>query len=68
VLRLLDVVELRVATDSWEVGTAGTVVEVSEDRVLVEISDDEGRTLDLVSLPPDVVRRLDVPHQERLHL
>lgn len=65
---LLDVVEFRVATESWESGTVGTVVNVSRDRVLVEVSDPEGRTLDLVSLPHDAVRRFDVPEQERLRL
>jgi hypothetical protein len=65
---LLDVVELMVATDSWEAGTIGTVVDLSSDRVLVEVTDDQGRTLDVVSLPPDAVRRLDVPDQERLSL
>jgi hypothetical protein len=67
-LELLDAVELKVATDSWEAGTIGTVVDVSSDRLLVEVSDEQGRTLDLVSLPPDAVRRLDVPDQERLSL
>ena len=64
---LLDVVELRVATGAWERGMVGTVVEVSGDRVLVEVSDEEGGTLDLVSLPHDAVRRLEVPEQQRLH-
>jgi hypothetical protein len=50
-LELLDAVELKVATDSWEAGTIGTVVDVSSDRLLVEVSDEQGRTLDLVSLP-----------------
>ncbi len=52
---LLDVVEFRGGTDSWESRTTGTVVEVSGDRVLVEVSDADGRTLDLVSLPQDAV-------------
>jgi hypothetical protein len=65
---LLDVVEFRVATDSWESGTVGTVVELSRDRVLVEVSDAAGRTLDPVSLPRDAVKRLAIPEQERLRL
>lgn len=66
--KLLDVVELRVATESWEAGTIGTVVDVSPDRLLVEVSDEQGRTLDLVSLPPEAVKRLNLPDQERLSL
>jgi hypothetical protein len=65
---VLDVVELMVATGSWAAGTVGTIVEATDASVLVEISDEDGRTLDLVSLPHDAVRRLDVPRQERLRL
>lgn len=65
---LLDVVEFRVGTDSWESKTTGTVVEVSGDRVLVEVTDPDGRTLDVVSLPRDAVRRLEIPDQERLRI
>jgi Domain of unknown function (DUF4926) len=64
----LDVVELRVATESWEPGTVGTVVELTGDRVLVEVIDEDGRTRDLVSLPRDALRRLELPEQERLRL
>lgn len=62
---LLDAVELRVETDSWAFRTVGTIVEVTEASVLVEISDEQGRALDLVSLPPDAVKRLEVPSQKR---
>jgi Domain of unknown function (DUF4926) len=63
---LLDVVELMVATGSWAAGTVGTVVDVTDVSVLVEINDDDGRTLDVVSLPHDALKRIDAPQQERL--
>jgi Domain of unknown function (DUF4926) len=52
---VLDVVELSVESGRWPAGTVGTVVEADADRVLVEISDDRGHALDLVSLPPDAL-------------
>jgi hypothetical protein len=63
---LLDVVELKVATGRWEPGTLGTVVEVFDDGVLVEVSDEEGRTVDFVSLPRDAVTPVEIPDQSRL--
>lgn len=48
---LLDVVALRVAVGRWPVGTTGTVVDEADDWSMVEISDDDGRTLELVDAP-----------------
>ena len=50
-LRLLDVVELRTESGRWPVGTTGTVLEVSPEGALVEIADERGHTLDLLTLP-----------------
>ena len=63
---LLDVVELRVASGRWPVGERGTIVETFQDGVLVEISDDDGRTLDTLALPYDAVAVVHSPKQERL--
>jgi hypothetical protein len=49
--KLLDVVELRTDSGRWPAGTVGTAVEVDDDRVLVEISDDRGHGLDFIALP-----------------
>ena len=43
--KLLDIVELCADSGRWPAGTVGTVVEVDDDRVLVEISDDRGHGL-----------------------
>ena len=47
----LDVIELRVAVDSWQPGTVATVLEVRSDSVLAEVADADGRTLDTVVVP-----------------
>ena len=47
-------------------GTRGTVVEVLDPGVLVEITDEHGHTLDVVSMPHDLVRVVDRPQQARL--
>ena len=65
-LKPLDVVELRVGVDSWEAGTKGTVLEVAGDSVLVEVSDQDGRTLDTLAAPLDALKRLDTPDQRKL--
>ena len=49
----LDVIELLRPVGLWGVGTRGTVHEVSSDALLVEISDDHGATLDLITVPID---------------
>jgi hypothetical protein len=65
-LKPLDVVKLRVGVDSWEAGTTGTVLEVTGDSALVEVSDEQGRTVDTVAAPLDALRRVDTPDQRRL--
>lgn len=64
--QLLDVVELRTASGRWPAGQVGTVVEVFSDGVLVEITDDHGRGLDFLELPPEAVSVVAQPKQERL--
>jgi hypothetical protein len=50
-----DVVELREAVGDWPAGISGTVVSERGKWKLVEISDDQGVMLDLVSVPePDL--------------
>ncbi len=67
-LKPLDVIELRVPVDSWEAGTIATVLEASTDTVLAEISDDNGRTLEILTVPLDAARRLETPEQGRLNV
>ncbi len=50
-LRPLDVVELLTECGRWPVGTTGTVLEISPEGALVEIADERGHTLDLLTLP-----------------
>lgn len=67
-LKPLDVIELRVAVDSWEAGTVATVLEVSADSVLAEVADADGRTLETLTVPLDAVVRLegeDVPRRPK---
>lgn len=59
VLNPLDVIELRVTVDSWEAGTIATVLEVGEDTVLAEIADEDGRTLEIITVPVDATKRLE---------
>ncbi len=47
----LDVVELRVDTGHWPQGTVATAIEIDDNAVLVEISDDRGHGLDFLTLP-----------------
>lgn len=58
-IKPLDVIQLRVAVDAWDAGTVATVLEASPDRVLAEIADDDGRTLDVISVPVDAATRID---------
>lgn len=53
---MLDVVELLVDSGRWPAGTIATVVEADGERALLEISDDRGHALDLISLPHDALR------------
>jgi hypothetical protein len=64
----LDVIKLRVAVDSWEAGTVATVLEVATDSVLAEVSDGDGRTLDVLTVPVDAARRLETPEQGHLRV
>jgi Domain of unknown function (DUF4926) len=65
-LKPLDVIELRVAVDAWEAGTVATVLETRPDSVLAEVSDDDGRTLAIITVPSDAVRSIETPEQKRL--
>ena len=47
----IDVVELLDRVGKWPAGTEGTVVSDHGDIKLVEISDDRGVMLDLISVP-----------------
>jgi len=67
-LKPLDIVELRVAVDSWEAGTIATVLEVAEASALLEVSDENGRALEILTAPLEAVKRLDVPDQSRLEV
>ena len=58
-LKELDVIELRVAVDAWEAGTVATVLEVATDSVLVEIANEDGRTLDVLTVPNGAAAPLD---------
>lgn len=46
----IDYVELLDAVDRWPAGTRGTVVDESGEWKQVEISDDRGQMLDLISV------------------
>ena len=46
-----DVVVLREPVGSWPAGTTGAVVSVYADTLLVEITDDDGKTLDTIQVP-----------------
>ena len=47
----LDVVELQADTGRWPQGTVATTIEIDDNAVLVEISDDRGHGLDFLALP-----------------
>jgi hypothetical protein len=61
-------VELREAVGSWAAGTRGVIVDAFENDATVEIADENGRTLDLLTLPYAAFRVLDLPQQERIAL
>jgi hypothetical protein len=42
---------LRQPRDGWPAGTRGTIVEAFENAAMIEISDDEGVMLDMLTLP-----------------
>ena len=55
----LDVIELRVAVDSWQAGTVATVLEVGPDTVLAEVAAADGRTLETLVVPIGAARRIE---------
>ncbi len=63
VVRENDFVEFLHPVGSWSAGTRGTVVEERGEHKLVEISDDQGQMLDLVSVT-DAQLRLISRHSE----
>jgi hypothetical protein len=65
-IRELDVIELAVAAGRWPAGTRATVLEVFADGALVEIADERGHTLDMVSLPWSVLLPVPIADQRRL--
>jgi hypothetical protein len=66
-VKVLDVVELTVASGRWPKGTHGTVLELfGSEAALVEIADDRGHTLDELELPLDVLRTVSPRYQQRL--
>jgi chemotaxis protein histidine kinase CheA len=52
---VVDVVKLRVDSGRWPAGTVATVVKEDENQALIEISDDRGHDLDLISVPHDAL-------------
>jgi hypothetical protein len=64
--KLLDVVELRVASGRWPAGTVATVIDEPPDGVLVEVADEHGRSLDTFEVPREAVRVLPAPEQTKL--
>lgn len=66
---ILSIVELRVESGRWPVGTLGTVVEALDQGALIEISDERGHTIEVLALPYDVLRSVaSTQQQERLAL
>lgn len=66
-IRELDVVELAVDVGRWSAGTHATVLEMFGDgAVMVEIADERGHTLEMLSLPGAILRPVRVPGQGRL--
>lgn len=53
---LLDVVELREPRGGWPAGTVGAVVELFPTEALVEIADEHGRTVELLTVPYEALR------------
>jgi len=65
-IRELDVVELAVESGRWPAGTCATVLEAFSDGALVEVADDRGHTLEMLSLPWSALRPMRVADQRRL--
>ncbi len=66
--RELSQVELRCASGPWGVGTHGVIVDAFESDAIIEIADEDGRTLDLLTLPYHAFTVLDSGHQEQMAL
>ena len=65
--RLLDTVALRVTSGRWPAGTIGTVVEALDRGAVIEITDERGHTLELLSLPYGALAGVEPPaEQQRL--
>jgi hypothetical protein len=65
-IRELDIVELVVEAGRWPAGTRATVLEVFADGPLVEIADERGHTLEMLSLPWSGLRAVRIADQRRL--
>jgi hypothetical protein len=53
---LLDVVELREPRGGQPAGAVGAVVELFPTEALVEVADEHGKTLELLSVPYEALR------------
>lgn len=63
---LLDVVELREPRGGQPAGAVGAVVELLPTEALVEITDEHGKTLELLSVPYEALRvRASEPARRR---
>jgi len=55
-----DVVVLREPVGAWPAGTTGAVISLYDDSLLVEITDDDGKTADMIRVPAE---RLTAKHR-----
>ncbi|MGZ4170853.1 MAG: DUF4926 domain-containing protein [Solirubrobacteraceae bacterium] len=53
---------------AWAAGTVGTVVEALDKGAVVEIADEHGHTLDMLSLPYAALEPRPPTDQQRLNL
>jgi len=67
VLQELQVVEFCVPLGRWPVGTIGTIISIHHDGALIEISDDDGVTMDVLPVPFSAVRELGAPGHAPIH-
>ena len=58
--------ELREPRGRWPVGRRGVIVDAFATEATLEITDDEGRTLDLLCVPYGAISILPARDQERL--
>lgn len=66
-VKVLDAVELTMASGRWPKGTRGTVLELfGAEAALIEVADDRGHTLDELELPVDVLRIVGRPSEQPL--